>query len=792
MRGAPPPLYPWQAEAINLVAASRRSLCYTAPTGGGKSRVADELLRLSLTNFPAAKALVVLPYVALVREKVASLESLLRPLGIKVRGYAGVECEGAPLGSSRERCAVTTIEKASSCVNRLFETGEISLLSVVVVDELHMVSEDERGCALEGMLAKIRHGVKSGKVSSDGPQIVCMSATVGKSSMERLARWLDAEIYVSHHRPVELKEYVVCVGGVYAKENRGEAGWELTRVADSPSRVELEIVAELVGQVFVNAHSSLVFCSSKSQCSVYATKLASLLPVNPNTAHLREECVARLYEAAEGEPDQALVACVRSGLAWHHAGLTTAEKRVIEEGFRAGAILALTCTTTLAAGVNLPARRCVILRGFIAGLPTPSMAQYKQMAGRAGRKGQSDFGESFLVTTKQEAVDWARNLVLGELPALESRLFPPAIKRHDMPVTPEQRRFYLESIACGVLKTKEDAGELACRTFAWTSGRDNASILARQSRALKEIYEKGLVVARSGAHCAEWCSTPEGFAFYKCTLPIAHAKTLRKELSFALTNGLNLSTKTHLLFFCVSNETNVFAANLNWHAWSDWMSRYDSIHELGEKHLNVTRQYAERAQHRQGISDQAKATRSRHERLAAALLLSDVLASDDTTVDIARKWSTLSNNPVNRGMIQSLQNSAATTAGMASVLCEQCGWHALAGLLQNVSEELQAGARRELLPLMRLEGMTGARARALHNAGLTTPAKIASLQSDKFDKLQDACLRSLTRSRNGGLDQAMCTTAWRIASALVQSAREATIEEAKRALEDDSNAEWLN
>ena len=241
MRGAPPPLYPWQAEAINLVAASRRSLCYTAPTGGGKSRVADELLRLSLTNFPAAKALVVLPYVALVREKVASLESLLRPLGIKVRGYAGVECEGAPLGSSRERCAVTTIEKASSCVNRLFETGEISLLSVVVVDELHMVSEDERGCALEGMLAKIRHGVKSGKVSSDGPQIVCMSATVGKSSMERLARWLDAEIYVSHHRPVELKEYVVCVGGVYAKENRGEAGWELTRVADSPSRVELEI-----------------------------------------------------------------------------------------------------------------------------------------------------------------------------------------------------------------------------------------------------------------------------------------------------------------------------------------------------------------------------------------------------------------------------------------------------------------------------------------------------------------------------------------------------------------------
>ncbi len=162
MRGAPPPLYPWQAAAIDLVASIGRSLVYTAPTGGGKSRVADELLRRRLDANPRARALVVLPYVALVREKVASLEKALREIKAEVRGYAGTECEGAPL-AGRERGAVATIEKASGCVNRMFERGEIENLAVVVVDELHMVSENERGATLEGMLAKIRHAVKSGR-----------------------------------------------------------------------------------------------------------------------------------------------------------------------------------------------------------------------------------------------------------------------------------------------------------------------------------------------------------------------------------------------------------------------------------------------------------------------------------------------------------------------------------------------------------------------------------------------------------------------------------------------------
>ena len=772
-------MYPWQRECVDLVASTSRSLVYAAPTGAGKSRVADELLELDLARDSFGLALVILPYVALVREKERALSARLRPKGIVVKAHAGSESGGSVFG--RERCAVCTIEKGSAAVSRLIERDALDNLRIVVVDELHMVSEDERGAALEGALGRIRHAVLSGRCPGGGPRLVCMTATVARTSMERLARWLDAETYVGTHRPVELKEHIVLIGdGVYAKARDGE----LTRVADAPRATgELDVVAEIVGEVFIRAHSTLVFCSSKAQCSSYAMKLASVFHRDPESASLREAFVERLYEAAEGAPDMELVSCIRSGVAWHHAGLTTAEKYVIEEGFRGGAILALMCTTTLAAGVNLPARRCVILRGMIGGHASPSMAQYKQMAGRAGRKGQSDVGESFLIITNRNgAADWARNLVCGDFPPLESRLFPPS-KGRSLGVTPEQRRFFLESIACGVLKSKQDAGELACRTFAWSSGDDIDAILARQDLALKQIHEDGIIEARRTAQGgAQWHSTPEGYAFYRCALPIAHARALREELDHALRTGLCLSSKTHLLFFCVSHEASVFTNNLNWRVWSDWMERREDIHELGEKHLGITREYAERAQHRLGASSEDKKIRAKHERLASAQLLCDLLAGDEPISELANNWSAVATTTgIDRGKIQSLQSSAATTAGMASVLCEQFGWNSLAGLLQNLGEELQAGAQRELLPLMRLEGMTGARARALYDAGFTTPMKIATLAADKFNRLQDACHRSLSRSKKN-LDHAMRTTAWRLATNLARSARELMVSDAKEAV----------
>jgi superfamily II DNA/RNA helicase len=125
--------------------------------------------------------------------------------------------------------------------------------------------------------------------------------------------------------------------------------------------------------------------------------------------------------------DPGLEAVVPAGVAFHHSGLTVEERELLEEAFSDGTLLILTCTPTLAAGVNLPAGRVVIRSPFV-GMEPLDATRYRQMIGRAGRKGLQPLGEAFLMVRPSE-LPLARALVHGELPRLVSRMAPLSIAR---------------------------------------------------------------------------------------------------------------------------------------------------------------------------------------------------------------------------------------------------------------------------------------------------------------------------------------------------------------------------
>ena len=196
---------------------------------------------------------------------------------------------------------------------------------------------------------------------------------------------------------------------------------------------------QLVRQLMPH-NCTLVFCNSKAMTAKLAHNLAELLESYPPTnsyeltilrweegshdATIRDSMehmklppmefkakLANLLDersllvrkvkasAASKSIDPQLEYCLMRGVAWHNSDLGTVERELIENAFRQKVVSVICCTSTLAAGVNLPARRVILMNNKM-GVEELTIGEYRQMAGRAGRAGIDAIGESFLFVTQ--------------------------------------------------------------------------------------------------------------------------------------------------------------------------------------------------------------------------------------------------------------------------------------------------------------------------------------------------------------------------------------------------------
>ena len=204
-----------------------------------------------------------------------------------------------------------------------------------------------------------------------------------------------------------------------------------------------------------------------------------------------------LARGDDSEITKMLAKLVSKGVAFHHAGLAPSSREIVESSFRKGVIKLLTATPTLAAGVNLPARRVVIasiLRydsEYGRNLPI-SVLEYKQLCGRAGRPQYDTSGEAIIVSESgANAEDLYDHYVLGSPEPLRSQLS-----------SDNSIRFHLLSnIATVPGMKKPEIHDLFSRTL-FARQYTSATVELKVESALEYLEQEELVKSRNDRYIA--------------------------------------------------------------------------------------------------------------------------------------------------------------------------------------------------------------------------------------------------------------------------------------------------
>lgn len=367
-----PTLNPAQAQAAPAVLNGRRHLVVTAPTGAGKT-VIGMLAVLAAIRGDGRKAAWLVPQRSLTDELDRELATW-RTHGLRVELLSGEYAVDVPKLRGAHLWIATT-EKFESICRASSLRSALAEVACLVVDEIHLLGDTERGPLLEALLARVR--------GADSPvRIVGLSATAANA--EQVAEWLDAEPVRVHWRPTRL----TCQLPVVPASGERKVG----------ATYRTRLVTAITRQVTGDGGSVLVFCGTKRY--VRATALAIAADRGAPTDGVSTEDLPRLHRV-----------CASVGVGIHYKDWE--HRHDAEQGFRARQLDVLVATTTVAAGVNLPAR-AVIVRDTVIGRNDLNVATVQQMFGRAGRIGAGETeGWAFLITDETEHAAWQAQLVAG-------------------------------------------------------------------------------------------------------------------------------------------------------------------------------------------------------------------------------------------------------------------------------------------------------------------------------------------------------------------------------------------
>ena len=430
-----------QSRVLPTLLSSDESVVVAAPTASGKTVLAELAMVRELSKRKSGKILYLAPLRALTNEKEREWDALFRPMGFNVYVVSG-ERELDPSKARSAHVIISTPEKWDSSSRKHNTTHKfVNEVSVVIIDEVHLLDSDDRGGVLEVLVTRMK------RIKDDQIRFVALSATM--PNVSEVAQWIGASeertfVFDDSYRPVPLKADVF--------------GYNPGKNKFVDKYIRLYKAVQLI-EPHVPDGQALIFVATRADTTQAASKLVEIFETKkPGLA------TAESAQIALQTKSKSLADALRNGIGFHHAGLLKQDRDLVEGAFKAGHVKILVSTSTLAWGVNLPAR-VVVIRDIANEAIDEEMSALDllQMIGRAGRPQYDERGFGWIIAPNERTEEFAQMLRAGR------------------PIRSQLQKTLSEhlnaEISIGTIKSRSDAKKWFSGTFCFVQDQESSALL---------------------------------------------------------------------------------------------------------------------------------------------------------------------------------------------------------------------------------------------------------------------------------------------------------------------------
>ncbi len=440
--------------------------------------------------------------------------------------------------------------------------------------------------------------------------------------------------------------------------------------------------------------------------------------------------------------------CVKKGIAFHHSGLTGAQKELVEEAFREGKIKIICATPTLAAGVSLPAYRVIIksLKRFSGGwgMDWIPVLEYLQMAGRAGRPEYEKEGQAIMIAKDEaEKEELYEKYICGVPEEIYSKLA----------VEPVLRTYLLSLIASGIIRDEQSMRDFFSKTFWAHQFKDVERLQEIMSRMLLLLEGWSFITVEGGAGEIKTAKT-DFVSANKLTASknkeskekILRATTIGKRVSELYLDPLTARQVLDCLAqFTKEKHSSFSLLQMFCHTLEmrPLLQTKKKEEDLVQEELNKRFELLLEKEPSVFDADYGEFMNS----IKTALFFEEWISEKDEDYLLEKFDIRPGEVKVKLDLAEWLLYSSEELAGI-------CQYHDVVTEIRKLRVRVQNGVKEELLPLLKLKGIGRVRARRLYTAGVRDLGDVKNIDGTSLGQILGKAIAEDVK-KQVGVDVAM-------------------------------------